>query len=73
MLNQKVNQKVNATAEKRCTFRCTNPLQSSPITVILPTQQHPILLKTFTPIFEIRPSNQRVGSSSLSGRASFSQ
>jgi hypothetical protein len=71
MLNQKVNQKVDATAEKRCTFRCTNPLQLSPITVILPTQQHPILLKTFTPIFEIRPTNQKVGSSNPPGRTIF--
>jgi hypothetical protein len=40
--------------------------------MILPTQQHSILLKTLIPIFEIRLTNQKVGSSNPPGRTIFS-
>jgi hypothetical protein len=71
MLNKKVNQKFNVAAEMHCTFHCTNTAQFSPTTVILPVHQDSILLKTHVPIFEIRPTNQKVGSSNPPGRTIF--
>jgi hypothetical protein len=51
---------------------CTKATQLSPNTMISPTQQHFILLKTLHTQTDFRTTNQKVGSSTLSGRATSS-
>jgi hypothetical protein len=58
-------------ARKTVAHSCTNRSHLSPTTVILPTPQLFILLKTRRTLIENPSTNQKVGSSSLSGRAIF--
>jgi hypothetical protein len=57
----------SAVRPRLCKF-CTNPPHLSPTTALLSAQQHSILLKTRTTQNVIRTTNQKVGSSTLSGR-----
>jgi hypothetical protein len=70
MLNQIFNEN-NERGDYFCTIVCTDPAQLSPNTMISPTERDSILLKIHGTQNVIRTSNQRVGSSNLSGRATF--
>jgi hypothetical protein len=53
---------------KRRAIRCTNGTLLSPNTRLSPAVSHSILMKTRTPQNEGRTTNQKAGSSNLSGR-----
>jgi hypothetical protein len=75
MTNQKLNQNLSGAIERSdyfCTIDCTDVAQLGPNTVISPAQHHSNLLKTLGTQFVVLSSNQRVGSSNLSGRAILS-
>ena len=70
MLNRKLNQ-VMKCRDCHCTIVCTEFTHVSPNNMILCAQPGSILLKIRTPQNATRTSNQRVGSSNLSGRATL--
>jgi hypothetical protein len=53
----------------RCTIDCTEVFQLSPTTMISPSNEYAILLKTHGPQIVFRSTNQKVGGSTPLGRA----
>jgi excisionase family DNA binding protein len=70
MFNQMFNKKIER-VEYSCTMNCTELSHTCPTILISPTERDAILLKMHTTQNVIRTTNQKVGSSNLSGRTIF--
>jgi hypothetical protein len=70
MFNQKLNEKIEH-SDYFCTIVCTELTHLCPNTMISSAERDSILLKTHTTKNIVRSTNQKVGGSTPSGRATL--